>query len=319
MATCVPEAARGGSIPSAAWQQNKYHVDTFSAVLQAGVCPTGTFSPESLFSETQGARPRRREQRSFVRVGCGNGCWLAVGSGRLFLPKHVISIAGVSEETQTTLQKSRDAENFLRTFGYFLYFSTQRMFLFSFDHFDQVLVLVLFDDFPSQVCTLLPSIAEGTVVQPEEGAIILTSILAGRFGQSAFLVAPLPATRRNTRENAFENTHGRNHVNVLTTEVCPSLFHPFLADQTFLFPCLCTYPCMCLSSQMMPRFTFCFPPIPVPLMVVERPTIQIEAQDAMQQTPYQKHRAPSELANWSGQRHHSFCLTSSSIDDHPHD
>ena len=72
-------------ISSAASQQNKHHVDTFSAVLQAGVSPTATFSAE----------PKLKEPRTnAVRVGCGYGCWLVVGSGRLSLPKHDLDIVG---------------------------------------------------------------------------------------------------------------------------------------------------------------------------------------------------------------------------------
>ena len=40
----------------------------------------------------------RRRQRRVGRVGCGYGCQLAVGLGRLSLPPHVINIPGVSHK-----------------------------------------------------------------------------------------------------------------------------------------------------------------------------------------------------------------------------
>ena len=44
---------------------------------------------------------RRRGERRVGRVGCGYGCQLAVGLGRLSLPPHVINIPGVSQQKTT--------------------------------------------------------------------------------------------------------------------------------------------------------------------------------------------------------------------------
>ena len=113
----------------------KHHVHSYSLVLQVGVSPSGTFFAESQSGVTQnlGFRPlfrirsilllwycrpecprpelflqsrslenrdahtRRRRQGRVDRVGCGYGCQLAVGSGRLSLPKYVFYFAGVAD------------------------------------------------------------------------------------------------------------------------------------------------------------------------------------------------------------------------------
>ena len=58
-------------------------------------------------SENQSAHKRSRGQRRVDKIGCGHGCWLALGSGRLSPPK-LINIAGV-EQIQTT-QRFRISE-----------------------------------------------------------------------------------------------------------------------------------------------------------------------------------------------------------------
>ena len=85
------------SISPAVSQQNKHHVDTLSAVLQAE-CPRPELFLQSRSSGKRSARTRRRGQRSVVRVGCGYGCQLTVGSGRISLPTHVIQNPSVSKK-----------------------------------------------------------------------------------------------------------------------------------------------------------------------------------------------------------------------------
>ena len=70
--------------------------DPFSAALQTRV-PGPELFLQSRSLVNRSAHTRRRGQRTVVRVGCGCVCYLAVGSGRLFHPKHVLHTVGVSE------------------------------------------------------------------------------------------------------------------------------------------------------------------------------------------------------------------------------
>ena len=52
-------------------------------------CPRPDLFLQSRSLEKRNAHTRSRGQRRVDWVGCGNGCWFAVGSGRQSLPKYV--------------------------------------------------------------------------------------------------------------------------------------------------------------------------------------------------------------------------------------